>query len=113
LRFPAWTRNHGNEYDLALCIANWPAKRAPHWKILLQARAVENLAYVVGVNRIGTDGNGLYYSGDSSVFDPAGGMLYCNGHAFGAHTLTLDADFLQTYRNAFPAWKDMDDIVLR
>jgi predicted amidohydrolase len=113
LRFPAWTRNSGNEYDLALFIANWPARRAAHWKILLQARAIENLSYVVGVNRIGTDGNGLYYSGDSSVVDPAGALIYRNAHTFGAYTTTLDYDLLQKYRNEFPAWKDMDAIDVR
>jgi predicted amidohydrolase len=113
LRFPAWTRNHANAYDLALFIANWPARRAAHWKVLLQARAVENLSYVVGVNRIGTDGNGLYYSGDSSVIDPLGGIIYRNAHAFSVYTTTLDYDLLQTYRRDFPAWKDMDKIHLQ
>jgi predicted amidohydrolase len=113
LRFPAWTRNRGKEYDLTLFIANWPARRAAHWKVLLQARAVENLSYVIGVNRIGTDGNGLYYSGDSSVVDPSGEILYCNGHAFKAYTTSLNYELLQQYRRDFPAWKDMDDIVVR
>jgi predicted amidohydrolase len=67
LRFPAWTRNIKNQYDIAIFIANWPEKRSMHWKSLLQARAIENQCYVIGVNRVGTDGNGLFYSGDSSI----------------------------------------------
>lgn len=108
LRFPAWTRNSGNRYDLALFIANWPAKRAAHWKILLQARAIENQAYVIGLNRIGTDGNGLYHSGDSSVIDPTGNIMFRNGHAACTYTVRLNYRFLQEYRTIFPAWKDAD-----
>ena len=72
LRFPVWTRNIANRFDIAIFIANWPEKRSAHWKALLQARAIENQSYVIGVNRVGIDGNGLAYSGDSSIIDSWG-----------------------------------------
>jgi len=108
LRFPAWTRNTEDRYDLAIFIANWPERRANHWKILLQARAIENQCYVVGVNRVGTDGNGLTYSGDSTVVDPTGRMRFQRAHEPCLHTETLVFAPLQAYREAFPAWMDAD-----
>ena len=112
LRFPAWTRNVNNRFDMALFVANWPAARAKHWKILLQARAIENQAYVVGVNRIGTDGNGLYHSGDSSVVDPLGQILFQSGHSGCVQTIRLRSETLRQYRRSFPAWKDADAFTL-
>ncbi len=108
VRFPAWTRNTGNDFDVALFVANWPAARSKHWKILLQARAIENQAYVVGVNRIGTDGNGVYHSGDSSVVDPIGNIVFQTGHSRCIQTVRLHRDVLRQYRRSFPAWKDSD-----
>lgn len=113
LRFPAWTRNTNDPYDLALFVANWPQRRAEHWRVLLQARAIENQSYVIGVNRIGTDGNGLYHSGDSSVVDPVGHILFRSAHAPCVFTLTLDRNRLDRYRQDFPAWKDADQFLLR
>ena len=113
LRFPAWTRNTNNRFDMALFVANWPAARAKHWKVLLQARAIENQAYVVGVNRIGTDGNGVYHSGESSVIDPLGNILFQSGHSRCVRTVRLRADVLQDYRSSFPAWKDGDRFEFR
>ena len=75
LRFPIWCRNIQNQYDAAIYIANWPARRAAHWKLLLPARAVENQCYAIGVNRVGKDGNGIAHSGDSTIVDPTG--EYC------------------------------------
>ena len=82
LRFPVFSRNRFDvarerlpDYDLALYVANWPAARSYPWKTLLRARAIENLCYVVGVNRVGSDGNGLQYSGDSAVIDFLGHPL--------------------------------------
>ena len=112
LRFPVWTRNTNRTYDLALFVANWPQRRAEHWKVLLQARAIENQSYVIGVNRIGTDGNGLYHSGDSSVIDPVGDILFRNAHAPCVFTLPLERDRLDDYRRSFPAWKDADQFLL-
>lgn len=108
LRFPAWTRNNGNEFDLCIFVANWPEPRSLHWKVLLQARAIENLCYVAGVNRVGQDGRGHIYSGDSSVIDPAGKILFQKSHGSAIHTLTLSREALDTYRMNFPAWKDAD-----
>ena len=112
LRFPAWTRNTDLTYDLALFIANWPQRRAEHWKVLLQARAIENQSFVIGLNRIGTDGNGLYHSGDSSVIDPVGTILFRSAHAPCVFTLPLERDRLDDYRRSFPAWKDADQFSL-
>ena len=108
LRFPAWTRNIGNGYDLAIFVANWPKARSEHWKVLLQARAIENLCYVVGVNRVGSDGKGNDYSGDSAIVDPAGKIVFRQSHAESIHTLSLSRSLLDMYRRDFPAWKDAD-----
>ncbi len=108
LRFPAWTRNCGNEFDLCIFVANWPEPRSLHWKVLLQARAIENLCYVVGVNRVGKDGRGHTYSGDSTVIDPAGKILFQKSHEPAIHTLSLSRSVLDNYRLDFPAWKDAD-----
>ena len=113
LRFPVWNRNIGNEYDVAVYIANWPERRAAHWKCLLEARAIENQVYVIGVNRIGTDGNGIYYSGDSSIIDPQGKVLFRNSHAPCLYSVQLDFERLKNYRQSFPAWMDVDHFDLR
>ena len=79
LRFPVWTRNRVEddklEYDLLFYIASWPSPRISAWDVLLKARAVENLSYCIGVNRIGQDGNGIPYSGHSAVYDFKGETL--------------------------------------
>jgi len=108
LRFPVWCRNIENRYDVAIFIANWPARRAPHWKLLLPARAVENQCYVIGVNRVGKDGNGLAYSGDSSIIDPVGNMLFTQADTPCVHTATLHYDRVSQYRETFAAWQDAD-----
>ncbi len=113
LRFPVWCRNIGNQYDAAIYIANWPAKRAPHWKLLLAARAVENQCYVIGVNRVGKDGNGLAYSGDSTIVDPTGEVLFTRADTPCIYTATLTYDRIREYRETFAAWQDADsDAVL-
>jgi predicted amidohydrolase len=108
LRFPIWTRNLDNAYDVAVFIANWPARRAFHWKSLLLARAIENQCYVIGVNRVGMDGNGLEFSGDSAVIDPSGIHLFQQSHSPCIHTHTLSHRGLVEYREAFPAYLDAD-----
>lgn len=119
LRFPVFSRNRvdaarrsGADYDLALYVANWPSARAYPWKTLLRARAIENLAYVVGVNRVGTDGNGLHYSGDSAVVDFLGHPLLEAGDAEGVSTTTLQAGELLAHRERFPALHDADGFTL-
>ena len=101
-----------NAYDVAVFVANWPAKRAEHWKTLLKARAIENLSYVIGVNRVGTDGNGLTYSGDSTVIDPVGNTLFTIHNQPALRTATLSGEILENWRRDFPAWMDADHDIL-
>jgi len=108
LRFPVWTRNMDNVYDAAIFVANWPGPRSNHWRTLLAARAIENQAYVIGVNRVGSDNEGRVFKGDSSVFDPGGEALAQMGSAPGTHTVRLSAETLKNYRESFPAWMDAD-----
>lgn len=108
LRFPIWSRNIGNGYDVALFVANWPAARAAHWTALLTARAIENQAYIIGINRVGLDGNGHAYSGDSMALDPQGQVIFHARDQEVVHTVDLDASAQETYRQSFPAWRDAD-----
>ncbi|WP_421506333.1 amidohydrolase [Erwinia rhapontici] len=112
LRFPVFSRNQ-NDYDLALYVANWPAPRALHWQTLLQARAIENQAYIAGCNRVGTDGNGHQYSGDSRIFSPQGEILALGEpHQAARLDATLSLENLREYREKFPAWRDADSFSL-
>ncbi len=109
LRFPAWTRNRGSEYHLALFVGSWPAKRLDHWSALLRARAIENQCFVIGVNRTGTDGNGVEYAGGSAAFDFTGNTIFDAGRPEGASIIQLQSRPLLEYRETFPAWMDADD----
>lgn len=114
LRFPVWSRNVNNEYDLLIYVANWPTPRRHVWDILLQARALENICYVCGVNRVGMDGNQLPYSGGSVIYSPKGdAMVRVPDHEEGAATATLDLDALKAFRQKFPAWKDADHFQIK
>jgi len=113
LRFPVWTRNIENRYDAAIFIANWPERRSWHWKLLLQARAVENQCYVIGVNRVGTDGKGHPYSGDSSVIDPWGNIIFQKKNKAITYTAGLSYETLQKSRESFPVWMDADNSLIR
>lgn len=108
LRFPVWLRNVDAEYDLMLIVANWPERRALHWRALLPARAIENQAYVVGVNRVGHDGNEVYHSGDSTCVDPNGNVIYYKRDEEDLYTFTIQADELKKTRRALPFLKDAD-----
>lgn len=109
LRFPVWSRNKATvDYDLLLYVANWPARRAHHWRGLLTARAIENQAYVAGVNIVGTDGAGLEYSGDSAVIDYAGLQLVQISGQEGIFTAKLSMDALEQYRQQLPFLGDAD-----
>ncbi|MFD3001385.1 amidohydrolase [Pontibacter toksunensis] len=108
LRFPVWSRNVSNSYDLLLYVANWPQIRSLAWRSLLQARAIENVAYVAGVNRVGTDGNSHPYSGDSAIIHPKGHHLLQTNQIEGIHTLSLSKQELTDFREAFPAHLDAD-----
>lgn len=115
LRFPVWARQqstHEPEYDLLLYVANWPERRNHAWKTLLTARAIENQSYVIGVNRVGEDGNGIYHSGNSMVIDPLGEVLYHKEHDEDIYTIQLEKDTLTAIRTKFPFWKDADDFLI-
>lgn len=108
LRFPIFLRNLKKAYDLALFVANWPEKRSHHWKSLLMARAIENHCFVVGVNRVGRDGNGITYSGDSRAIDPMGKILWEKAHHQTMETVELKKKILEIHRENFPVWMDED-----
>jgi omega-amidase len=107
LRFPVFCRNR-EDYDLALFVANWPAKRRLHWRQLLIARAIENQACVIGVNRIGADANGLDYSGDSLAVAANGELLVDMENRDEVAIVTLNGQALQDYRESFPCHLDAD-----
>ncbi|GAB6393972.1 MAG: carbon-nitrogen hydrolase/amidohydrolase [Bacteroidales bacterium] len=109
LRFPVWSRNVNNGYDLLIYVANWPETRAGVWKALLPARAIENQAFVCGVNRTGTDGAGLRYAGGSALYSPKGEKLADAGkRETVVRSYTLSKDDLIRLRTKFPVWKDAD-----
>ncbi|MCS4504042.1 Omega-amidase YafV [wastewater metagenome] len=112
LRFPVFSRNRG-DYDLLIYVANWPAVRRTSWQRLLPARAIENLAPVIGVNRVGADGNGRHYAGESVALDWLGEPLADAGRDEEAVTsATLDPERLQRFRRRFPALDDADRFIL-
>jgi predicted amidohydrolase len=126
LRFPVWARQTSPpaplqqsrrgemdasdvlEYDVLIYVANWPERRSHAWKTLLQARAIENQCYVIGVNRVGNDGNDIYHSGDSMVVDPLGEVLYHKKDDEDIFTITLKKEDLNTIREKFQFWRDGD-----
>jgi len=119
LRFPVFARNRfdrsrpeGLDYDLLIFVANWPAARQRAWDTLLQARAMENLSYVAGVNRVGTDGNGIAHGGGSAVLDFAGEPVVAAGDGVRTEVATLSMSRLRAYRERFPAHLDADEFEL-
>jgi predicted amidohydrolase len=130
LRFPVWSRQQiqgpswsgpfrevpaqeqslplAPEYDLLVYVANWPERRSHAWKTLLQARAIENQVYTVGVNRVGNDGHNIYHSGDSMIVDPLGEVLYHTSKEESVFTCTLQREKLEEVRTRLPFWKDAD-----
>lgn len=114
LRFPVWLRQQPApgehfEYDVLVCVANWPAPRRQPWRTLLQARAIENLCYVVGVNRVGEDAKKLAYAGDSMLVDFKGEPMIDEPRDTPfIRTGELDRDALVHFREKFPAWMDAD-----
>ena len=112
LRFPVWSRNKDN-YDLLIYVANWPERRNEPWKILLKARAIENQAFVVGVNRIGTDGNNVIFSGDSAVINPKGEIISkTQAHEENVETVEINLDELNNFKEKFPAYIDKDEFLI-
>jgi len=119
LRFPVFSRNRfhsadqaSRDYDVLIYVANWPAARRYAWQTLLRARAIENLSYCVGVNRVGVDGNGLNYAGDSAVLDFQGQALIECGAEPQTANVTLSLSDLQAFRARFPAYLDSDNFEL-
>jgi len=112
LRFPVWSRNVALEYDLLLYVANWPEVRSHIWSTLLQARAIENLSYVIGVNRVGEDGNGIPHSGDSAVVDFKGEVLVRKSNEESIIIHTLQKESLSAFRERFPAYLDADEFLI-
>jgi predicted amidohydrolase len=114
LRFPVWARQQSNEaengfeYDVLIYVANWPERRIHAWRTLLQARAIENQCYTIGVNRVGDDGNGIHYNGSSMIISPLGEVLCEKKEDESVFTYTLVKDKLDEVRNKFPFWKDAD-----
>ncbi len=130
LRFPVWARQSDSslnqagvppeqrngktaEYDVLIYVANWPEKRSHAWKTLLQARAIENQCYVVGVNRVGSDGNGIYHSGDSMVIDPMGEVIYELADKEGMDTTILQKSRVDEIRTRLPFLNDADDFLIQ
>ncbi|MEO6190016.1 MAG: nitrilase-related carbon-nitrogen hydrolase [Saprospiraceae bacterium] len=111
LRFPAWSRN-SEDYDLLLYVAQFPEKRRLAWSNLLIARAIENVCYVAGANGIGTDGNGIQYSGDSVILDYEGVTLAQFGSQIGFFNAILNKNKLFAFRRAYPFLKDQDKICI-
>ncbi len=122
LRFPVWARQQpdhpisksgdgtptGAEYDVLLYVANWPGRRNLAWQNLLLARAIENQCYVIGVNRVGTDGNNIGYCGNSTVIDPLGNVLYNKETEEAIFTITLQSEVLKEARTKYPFLQDAD-----
>jgi len=116
LRFPVWARQQsqpeGPEYDVLIYVANWPERRSLAWKTLLQARAIENQCYVIGVNRVGNDGNNIYHSGDSMIIDPMGEVLYTKKDEEDVFTIQLEKKQLDNIREKLPFLKDADGFMI-
>jgi predicted amidohydrolase len=113
LRFPVWTRNRFKDgifdYDALLFVANWPERRAHHWKQLLVARAIENMSFSIGVNRVGVDGNSIPHSGNSLAVDPLGTVIgSLEDHQPGVIEVTLSAEVLSVWREKFKVGMDWD-----
>jgi predicted amidohydrolase len=111
LRFPVWSRNTSdNQYDVLVYIANWPAARKAPWSKLLEARAIENQCYVVGVNRVGEDGKGFTYSGNSAIINPKGEPISSIPENENyTQTVNLSLEDLNTFRKVFPVGMDADE----
>lgn len=112
LRFPVFSRNR-NDYDLLINSANWPSPRKDVWQTLLKARAIENQAYVAGVNRVGVDANGIRYTGESAIIDPKGKpVIFGETNSEQILHAKLSLSSLQNFRKRFSVLDDRDDFNL-
>jgi omega-amidase len=107
LRFPVFSRNR-DDYDVLLYVANWPASRHTVWETLTRARAMENQCYLLGTNRVGTDGTGTASRGGTCLIDPLGIVIHRMDERPGIMTTTIDLEIVRNFREKFPAWKDAD-----
>lgn len=118
LRFPVWSRNGWDKasnrmnYDVLIYVANWPEARVSAWDTLLKARAIENLSYVVGLNRTGVDGLSIPYNGHSAVIGPKGETIFSADESEVIKSISLHAEGLSAYRTKFPAYLDTDDFTI-
>ena len=113
LRFPVWSRQQNEKYDLLIYVANWPQRRAFAWQTLLMARAIENVSYVAAVNRIGIDGNGISHTGNSVVLDFTGKKLSkTKASKTSVETIKISKKDIDTFRQNFPALNDADKFKL-
>ncbi len=113
VRFPVWARNVDNQYDLLIYVANFPARRITDWDILLRARAIENQAFVCGLNITGKDANGIEYNGHSVLLDyKANELITFAENETGTKSFELNAEGLYSYRQKFPVWNDADKFEL-
>lgn len=113
VRFPVWSRNVNNTYDLLIYVANFPHRRINDWDVLLKARAVENQAFVCAVNRVGEDGLGIKYSGHSVLLDyKAQNLLTFEDNETAIKTFHLDREPLLKYRDSFAIWRDADNFTI-
>ncbi len=126
LRFPVWSRQTSPptplssrkgagsevEFDVLIYVANWPERRIHAWKTLLQARAIENQSFVIGVNRVGKDGNDFYHSGETMIVDAMGEVLYTKAREEDIFTITLEKNKLEEVRNKLPFLRDADDFFI-
>lgn len=119
LRFPVWARQAAGqneneaEYDILIYVANWPERRIHAWRTLLQARAIENQCYVIGVNRVGNDGHQIHHTGNSMVVDPMGEVLYEKAEVEDIFTVSLSKEALEEVRNKLPFLKDRDGFMIQ
>lgn len=113
IRFPVWCRNRKNGYDVLIAVANWPVVRVGAWNAILPVRAIENEAYVVGVNCKGTDKAGFEYDGSANVYDFKGkGIATETDENIPFRYAPLDMDRLNRFREKFPAWRDADNFTI-
>ena len=111
IRFPVFSRIRG-DYDILLYAANWPAPRHAVWETLLRARAIENQAFVLGVNRVGRDGEGIDHLGGTCAVDPMGNVTGLPDKLPGILNISVDLEVIREFRRKFTAWKDADSFTL-
>lgn len=113
LRFPIWSRNVDKEYDVLLYVASWPDSRIEHWQKLIPARAIENQAFVIGVNRVGYDGNEIYHPGGSMCISPSGEVVYYKPENEDLFTFTISPNDLTENRDKFNFLDDADKFTIQ